>query len=584
MKFTSRIFLAIGIVSMALHCIPSHAADEVAERPVGISFSGVLGQSQPADAEPLPFVGACGVFFDKKGNLWTAAGNELFMFSRTEGKSWACSKRIALPSPLLGRAGIRWDGERAFFACPDGKLYSFDPETQAVTSFAKTGDFSSSISAFLAVVPAGLTKGYAAKGKIFLLDGIQVQAFKEDGSPSGVVLKLELPKDTARYCAIGIEPHTGDLLVASYWPGSKIYRFDVSGQQVTSAGWPRSGDASGIVTLKETAWAVLLGGGAVSLPLDRDKTEASTTESCYTMYASGMAEDPDGGRWIACSQGLVEFDKNGHATKRRLGGVAGVQSMSAADDGTLIALVENGQRIIRLAIDDEPDAVLTSNANEPFRTGAGWSNKACGLAWNGRQFLVLDQTSRQIWRFDPWHMLFGEKPWNEATQPGQFSNPSALTSNGSRTWIVDGGKVLEVNLLPGEKAVPCPVDLTDSESLGGIVSLSTSSDGSLLGVASKNKVRAYMRSSTGSYAPLWNAVEGFQSISGMSVVKDVLFVAEKGRRSVTGLSLKTGKTVAVLEEGAVKGGMMPACITGSSPWLLVADEQGRRILRFKIAN
>jgi hypothetical protein len=101
-----------------------------------------------------------------------------------------------------------------------------------------------------------------------------------------------------------------------------------------------------MVTLPDTAWALCRGTESFSLPPTQTKvSEARTIQSAWTMYANGMTADPRGGYWIACSQGLVEFDQAGAATGRRLGGLPGVSAMAVAPDGTLVVLTEDGQEV-----------------------------------------------------------------------------------------------------------------------------------------------------------------------------------------------------------------------------------------------
>ena len=67
-----------------------------------LTFDGSLGQSQPAGAEPVPFIVASGAAFDPSGCLWTADGSKLYHFAFKNGKE-VCDRIVAIPTgPRLG--------------------------------------------------------------------------------------------------------------------------------------------------------------------------------------------------------------------------------------------------------------------------------------------------------------------------------------------------------------------------------------------------------------------------------------------------------------------------------------------------
>ena len=542
-----------------------------------LKFDGVLGQSQPDGAVPLPFIGANGVMADKQGNLWTATGTSIFSFSRQPDGRRIGVEAGKLPSPA--RCGVLGDGENAYVLGGNFKVYAFDPMDPRPTPVATLEDLADAGKRLcFAVAPAATTGSFAAKAKFFALDGDTVRGYTADGSPLGIVLTLSRPEGAAWwYCALGVEPSSGDLLVGSYYPDMKVYRYDSTGQAVEGEGWPRPGFSRAIVTVDTMAW-MLMGGAAQSLPpIVTVVSDATTVGPYWTEPANGIAPDTGGGYWIASAQGLVQFDSTGQPTKRRLGGLAGVRFLTVGKDGTLIAAIENGV-MIRLTIDDAPDAVFQSNANEPFRVGAGWTGRASGLAWDGQRFVVLDGVAKQFWGFDPWQTARGEKPWTVLAKPAELTKPALMAQGGERLWVLDEGRILETNLadLKSCRAIQLPDGLSEVTALAG------APDGDTLLVANARSVSAYRRGKDGAYTKVWNRSDSGENITGLAVTRQSVVVADKAKRSITAMSLADGQTTASVGANEIKGGFQPTCLTSSERWIFAADEEGQRIVRLKL--
>lgn len=575
---TNRVWWAAGL---CLASLVLQARVLPQENPVQIRYSGVLGQSQPEGTEPLPFIGASGVLRDKAGNLWAACGDQVFRFSKQERETWVSTRKAKLPGPMGANLGMVWDGEEAFLILQDRKVCAFNPETEAALPLFDLKEFKSTNRICFTVAPAGLSQGYASRGKVFILDmdAGTVSAYGRDGRPSGTVLTLAKPKDAKWwYCALGMEPGSGDLLVGSYYPDAKVYRFDASGRQVTAGGWPRKVNVRAILTVNGVAWA--LSDGAVALPPALTNfANAFTIASSWTYYTSGLAQGPDGNYWIASSQGLTQFDADGKPTQRRLGGIAGIRSMAVAGDGTLIVSIEGGQKMLRLSIADAPDQSLACNGNEPFRVGAGWTNKACDLGFDGKSFLIADETGKQLWRFDPWHTAWGEKPWIKATEPNTFTAPRALAMGDTLVWVLDGGRLLEGK--QDDYNSFRPVKISAAEDLSRVVAMAASWDTTLI-LAEPTRLRAFSRSSDGTFTLLWETSEKLAEAVSLCYTENYVIASDRGANAIKLFSAQTGKMLGEVQAKDVKGGMTPGPVAASGRWLLAADEQGKRVLRFKI--
>jgi hypothetical protein len=544
---------------------------------VSISFDGVLGQSQPPDAPPLPFLSTSGVMTDGDGHLWTASENTLFRFTATKQGSWVGDKQVPIPTAHAWIGPVS-DGKKGFIIGYDMEVSVLDPQAGTVTATKALSTLTPGEHFNFAVAPDGLTQGFGAKGKFFLLEGTTVKAFGIDGSPLGDVLTPQAAPSGWWYDVVGIEPHSGDMLVGSYFPDSKVYRFGVDGKQVLTDGWPRASFSDVLANIGGTMWTLNHDGGGKSLPpVLLQESDAATIATGWTVNPTGLAQDKSKNYWISCSQGLVQFDPNGSPGKHRIGGLPGVHWMAVAADGTLVASVEEGQRFVRLAIDDEPDAILASNGNEPFRVAAGWQKKARGVGWDGNLFVVL--TEHEIWHFDPWHTAYGETPWVE-TSVKNLSGATALAAAGGEVWVIDNGKCLE-GKMAADLGPLAPINLPG---VGAIDtdSLLAGDESGFLAITCAGRVQAFQRAPNGTYKKCWESSTAGHPV-GLALVAKGVAVADGEDHTITLLGKNDGHPLASLAGAKIPGDLVPAGLTGSGQWLFVADEQSNRILRLKIS-
>ena len=560
------------------------AADS-ARRPAGatarpaLQFSGILGQSQPPEAEPLPFLTCTGVAFDASGQLWTVVGDRAFALAEPTPGRRRLARTVPLPTSALAQ-GVCSDGERLFIACGDGTVYSLDPASETVAPFCAWPEGAKSFT----VTPAGVSGSFAAKAKLFVVADAAVHGVDASGRALGVLLALARPADASWwYCAVGIEPVSGDLLVGSYWPDSKVYRFGAGGQAVTVDGWPRNGHAQILTELGGQAWILAAGGSATPLPPVRrgPADDLPGLPAAWTWYHSGLAAAPAGGWWLASSQGLVGYSPDRAPRSMRLGGLPGVSLLAVAPDGTVIAAVENGQRLVRLGLADDPDTALRSDANEPWRTGNGWTGHACGLAWNGDRFLVLDRVGKQLWQFDPGHTAWGEKPWVALTEHNSFATPRLLAAGEGVVWVIDGSRLLE--LPRADLAAAREVPLPEGVAAADLVAIASSRD-DLLFVALPTRILALERRPEGAYSVRWDRPQGLSGIRGLATLDDGLAVGGGGDGELAVLHAADGSLAGRLGATDVPGGMTPGCLAASDRWIVAADEAHARLLRFGVSR
>jgi hypothetical protein len=546
-----------------------------------LRFDGVLGQSQPADSAALPFLACTGAATDTAGLLWTVAGERAYAFDTTALGIGMNGLRCMVPLPAgVVSTGVCWDRQRLFLASGDGTVHALDPVTKTVTSFCRWPEKARAF----ALAPVGVSAGFAAKAKAFVLEGNAVYAYDHAGKELGEVLALPPPGDPAWwYCAVGLEPASGDLLVGSYWPDSKVYRFAADGQQVTTDGWPRGGHAQALAELDGQAWILLAGGSAAPLPVVRrgPGDELPGLPAAWSWYHSGLTTSPAQDWWVASSQGLVQYSWNRQPARRRLGGLPGVSLLALAPDGTVVAAVEGGQRFVRLGLADAPETALRSDANEPWRTGNGWTAHACGLAWDGESFLVLDRSGRRLWRFDPWHTAWGETPWLGITQPDSLTAPRALAVGDGLAWVLDDQRLLEAARADSwsarEAILPASVPTAE------IVALAAEDDVRLY-AALAGRVVALDRAADGRYRIAWEKATGMEQDRGLAVSDRGVVVSGRGEVALLLLAATDGRVLSRIAPRDVPGGVSPGCVAACGRWAVLADEAHHRLLRFGIGQ
>ncbi|MBI3923724.1 MAG: hypothetical protein HY318_20050 [Armatimonadetes bacterium] len=445
----------------------------------------------------------------------------------------------------------------------DDKFYTFDVVTEKAALLAE------------ARLPDG--KGprdiaLGPKGDFYALahDG-SVHGWTRDGKPNGEILQAKPGKDWW-YCSLGVDPKTGDFILGSYWPDNRIYRFNASGN-LLAVQESDNGYAAMILPLDGHAWMVNVAGRAAKVT--KSSTGRRVVAGDWAYYPTGLASETQGGAWIACAQGLLHFDRKGRPTGERLGGLADPSLLAAGPDGTLLALIENGQRIVRMYADDEMNAPFSSNANEPWRVGNGWTGRAVGLAWDGAGYLVLDATAKCLWRFDPDRTAWGERPWVRLTKEGAFQNPRALAVGDALAYVLDGESILAISLAtPDAPSVAVPLAL--SVKPADIVALAADEDEQVYIATAKELIALDQEG-----RERWKTITSSGGITSLACDRQTLFVADRSSRSIVPLLAATGQDCGRLGMSRLGDVGEPNGVAAGGGWVFVADPTGHRLLRAK---
>ena len=213
--------------------------------------------------------------------------------------------------------------------------------------------------------------------------------------------------------------------------------------------------------------------------------------------------------------------------------------------------------------------------------GGGWSDRACAVASDGGAFLMLDETAKSFWRFDPAKTAWGETPWVKTPSPEGLTAPRAAALGTEYAWIMDGNRLLEAphNDLSHAHAVVLPPG-TD---LAGASALAAGEDDRLF-LSDGTHVRAYTRLSDGTYTPAWQTATTFVSVVGLAAASGGLLVSDSGAGTVTLLSPQTGAALVQLAAKDVPGGWKPGAVAESGAWAVVADEKNARLVRLRVSG
>ncbi|MCK6489136.1 MAG: hypothetical protein L6R48_12550 [Planctomycetes bacterium] len=519
-----------------------------------LRWSGVLGQSQPPEAAPLPWLEATGVAVDGAGRLWCGAADGLTSFALEGEEVPAAGVRIPLAG---GIAALHGDGEGLIAVAGDGGVWRCDG-----TELLRVGTLPRALP--VAVRRRSDHRGWARHGLLLALDGNRVLALGEDGR---TVQLHELPPPPAgsAYTAIGLDPADGALVVARGWPHPALLRLGPEGTPCLGDGWPREGLAELLASDGVALWA--LGGGRFTrLAANLSATRAGQgTAWPWGLYARGAARDQFGRWWIAGTQGVVRLGQGGRLDLR-LGGIGAIASLAAAPDGTLVALAQDAGRLLRLDIAADPAAPLACAANEPWRVGGNWQARAAALAWDGQGFLVAERGAARLWRFDPWHTGWRESTWLPAEGEPLPAGTTALAASPRWRWTIADGR-----LAASPAAVAGTTEAVQQPRL-----LAMADDRMVL-VADRDGLLA-IDQAEGQARPRWRRRTTANLLAAQAGIAATC--SPDGRLEIW--HTRDGEPCGSLDLDTVPGGCRPTALALWRSWVLVADGRGQRVLRFRI--
>lgn len=347
-------------------------------------FSGLIGQSQDLEPDPIPWTDCAWCVADASGDVHFPGGWKI---------------------PSGGRHVVREEcsvsGE--VFSDGEGNLYYFYPQRAelGIVIAGPQGLFKGREltrlyhwDLRLHAAPASCSFGFAADGRrFFALDRKrrEVHAWADGGEDAGVVLSFAERKEP--FVSLAIHPQSGDLLLGTGWPENKICRFRSDGTEVKDPFWPASGYALSLATSGGRVW--VLGSDAALLP-ESKAVSAQCRFGRFSNVVRALAETTDG-YWLATSQGAQLYHKNDLGRcARRVGGLADIGAL-ALHDGRV--LVGTGYRMLNFWLDDLPDDPISSDDN--WRVAKKWNEKIDLIEVRDDVFYLRDATAGGVTAFDP---------------------------------------------------------------------------------------------------------------------------------------------------------------------------------------
>jgi len=515
-----RIFLTL--LGIAGCCTAGFAAPH-------LRLSGTLAQSAE-DSIKFKTIGSAGITNDPAtGNLIVL--NEGNLYQRDNNGVWsAILKNVSAPGTLEN------DGKDIFIK-----------SNQAVTRIGKENGEWKRLHQFflekpykhLTIADAKTTAGFAAKGKIFGLDGLDVYAFDPEGKKLGKVLTLPELLDKCPYTTLAVLPGSGDLLVASYYPDLKFYRFKTDGTEYKKDGWPIGGWVTGTVFCEGRIWGFhsMATGYSDSVVKRNELPEVGKND----LYLSGIASDGKSGYYLNTSQGIKHYPAGSFKeAAKRIGGSGNVKALALYDSRIIASL---GNQLYGLKLDDMYDSPFFSQGNEPWRVGNGWSGETGLIVPFGKKFLVYDNKGKTLWQFDP--AAEGGDRW--IRQPEKFNDLRDMAVRDNKKFFLDGGKYAGISGL----------NRLDAVNADTVVA------------ADKNTVYRISGGKTD-----WKTAIGGE-INDIAVIGDYAAVAAGDTLFL--LSLKNGKIVSRTPAKLMQ-------LAADGKWLVGYEPEKAALLRFKLAE
>ncbi|MFA5056931.1 MAG: glycoside hydrolase domain-containing protein [Opitutaceae bacterium] len=514
------------MILLMLATLPATAAE--------LEFSGVLGQSEPQGNTPIPGPGTSSATDDGKGGVWFVANGAVYRMD--------ASGRDLRKTSLHSVAQLLGDGKDIFCVAQRtiGQLRTTgenDVDIRPIVTLDRAYEN-------VAVAPASTHQRFAKSGKFFALDAKRkkVFAWNAQGNPLGAVLDLAPTKVSGDFETVGVMPDSGYLLVATWWPDNRVYRYDMDGAQARSGIWPAGGWCKYLLLSDGHIWGVH--SRAVRYDDALEGLSRTVVGDDKDARANGIAADGKGGYYLSTTQGLKHYPAGSlDRCARRIGSCGAPVALALNRRGKIIASL--GNQLLALNLDDEPDAPFGNTGDEPWHVGGNWTSTGCAIVADGDAFLILDRNLRTLWRFSPQIERWLERDKRMVRLNQTFTAPTDFAYAGDTLVFVDNGKLSVPN------DVNEPLARVDAFGPDELV------------VAGGDFVALLRAGKT-----VWRVPAPVKDIA---VIGDYLAVAGDELR----LFDKNGKVV-------FRSPNALSALAAAGQWLIGTDPAGGRILRFKL--
>jgi len=534
---------------------------------VELSLSGIIGQSQPAEATPLVHFGFSGVALDGSARIWAATGTTLIAVPAQPAGA-PVSTTLTLPTGALGQGSVWFDGSRILVGLADGRLAIINPDSARIerTLALPVGTTH--------ICSPGKAGTGAARFPLIALTGRQLfgLTLAEPAAPVPLALIPDFGKTDVE--AIGVLAGSGDIVVGAGYPDMRQYRFSADGgHQIQAQGWPRPGWARQYLSVGATTWMLAKDGAIVWVDGETSGLALRPAPARLASQPSnGLAAGP-GGWWLASGGGLLQVDGAGKPVNR-IGGLPGMTGVALGADGTLMML-QQGLRIVRMYVDDVPASAPDSPINEPWQINKG--NRASGgaIASDRDGYLLTDVVDGLLWRFDPTRTAWGNQPWSTCCPTRTFSAVTGVAVGERMVRVVDDGRIREARRMDQPMVftaldLPLPADAPPRW-------VAAVGDDRLI-VANASMIACFERRS-GSFQLVWR--QSGKAVTAIAALPGVVAVAEsEAVRLLDGINGHAVGAVTAMDMPDHR--LDPIALTARSPWLVIADRASARMVRLRV--
>ena len=399
---------------------------------VALSFHGVIGQSACEGEAPLAFTGVKSLV-GLPGERIVFIGDDGMLYEIRAGRPVSTGRKAA-------GSRLDYDGKSLRSLGLYSGVWEIDTETfESRRTISQSG-----VRWDIAGVRQEKTgHPFSDKCKFVTWDRSRDAMIAYDGSGAALGDLFPLPprKGSGRIEGFGFLPDTGDLLVATYWPDSRICRFRGDGSQFVGNGWPIRRGIGFLCSDGGRLWHC----GTEFLLSLKDNMSAPR------MYSVGSESELVGYarqgdlEFIGASQGLYVRNPGEKSFSRRLGGIGRLTALAINDGFVFMSM---GEKIRWMYLDGDENEPFASSDRLELRigNGANWKDRIVDLASDGDGWLKVAAGAAGCWRFrhePPLEYVNHRKFWtrisSERCESVSMKKPSAKLVELLASTSVPGG-------------------------------------------------------------------------------------------------------------------------------------------------
>ncbi len=224
-------------------------------------------------------------------------------------------------------------------------------------------------------------------------------------TPAGVAWTPPQELDRNAYTAlvhravacVGTLAETGELLVGTGYPESRVHRFGADGKEIVDDVWPRRGWYDHLVNVGGRTFGLKT--GATELTRTLAGARSFKIGGAEAEWSHGLVVQADG-YWLKTHQGWLYYEASAPTRcVRRHGDLRGVTALALLD-GVVYAF--RGSRIDRLWLDARPDEPLLGSGFDGGRAAGRWRGEVDAVeVVDGKRLRYSFAGEEGSWILDP---------------------------------------------------------------------------------------------------------------------------------------------------------------------------------------